>query len=176
MSDARDTAPDSSPHTDRDPGPSTLTPDVAFQSEGPTDLDVARRALEGTDDVPPDGVRFRSPSHLFDPGVTTPVSMERPALVGLDRTHPSRSAPSSASTTSGHTERSLPEIERPTSSLRAFDGRFASIEHRLDQLDARLRLLEKSQEKASVAARSTWVFWALVLLSLVIVQLLVRRA
>jgi hypothetical protein len=169
--------------------PVRVTPDVEFDSEEATDLNVA---LQGATHLPPESIQERvaprvSDEEPADRGSHTPVVVERQAIVGLDRTHRSQDGesgsaatrqgrgPSAGSTTGGHTQRSLSEIERPTSSLRALDGRFQAIEQKLDQLDARLRLLEKRGDKNASAPRASWLFWVVVLVALALVQLLLRR-
>ncbi len=204
MSENRDTAPDGSPRTERDAGLSSqvraapdappsgrvtpevtpsarITPDVEFDPEEATDLNVA---LQGATHLPPESIHERVARRVSDeePGSHTPVTMERQAIVGLDRTHRSSDdAPinrkgHAGSTTGGHTQRSLEEIERPAPSLRSLDGRFEAIERKLDQIDARLRLLEKRGDKSEAAPRANWLFWVVVLVALALVQLLLRRA
>jgi hypothetical protein len=170
--------------------PSRATPDVEFDSEERTDLTVA---LQGALHLPPESLRERVvPSQQSDEeerevGGHTPVVVERQAIVGLDRTHRSfgssssgtapraGNTPQAGSATGGHTQRSLAEIERPAPSLRALDGRFESIEQKLDQLDARLRLLEKRGDENAAVPRASWLFWVVVLVALALFQLLLRR-
>ncbi len=111
-----------------------------------------------------------------EPQDHTPVPRERKALVGLETTYRSENASkTTTSSTGGFTQRSLPEVERPTSSLRVAEGRFAAIEQKLDQIEARLRLLEKQSEKAGGGALPRWALWVFFLLVIVVVHLLSRR-
>lgn len=198
MPESRDTAPDGTPHTKRDAAPdsselpatpSVPTPEVAppFEpllssedvpvSPEATPSPVATRTPEepsATPDEAPETDAAPIAHALAATQDHTPVPRERKALVGLETTYRSENA-SKTSSTGGFTQRSLPEVERPTSSLRVAEGRFAAIEQKLDQLEARLRLLEKRDEKADRVDLPRWAFWVLLLLLIVVVHLLSRR-
>lgn len=65
------------------------------------------------------------------------------------------------------------EADTPRSGLTGLDERFRAIEHRLDRLDARMRLLEKGLERTP-GGRAT-VFWWVVLGLIVLVWALLGR-
>jgi hypothetical protein len=195
----RDQAPDSS---DPRATPSVPTPEVPPPFEPDTPLErlpsedvpvspeapspstpspAATRAPDASpaDDAAPvtDAVPEAPVAHEIVDGQQdhTPVPRERKALVGLETTYRSENASKTTSSTGGFTQRSLPEVERPTSSLRVAEGRFAAIEQKQDQLEARLRLLEKQSEKAGGGALPRWALWVFFLLVIVVVHLLSRR-
>lgn len=175
---SRDSAPDSTPET---------LPEAAAETQlghaRPSDGELSTESVEARSTLPDaapgalsgevsiDGVPMDAAAAGLVPpfeGVSSGVEIIEPV--------PHTTQGGTQISSFGPTERralldSIPS-QRPASSDKgrgfldsgALDERFRRIEHRLDQLDARMRLLEKGAERSAAGGRAGLLWWGVVLL------------
>ena len=136
---ARSTVPHAEPHATRGSvTPEVVAPEVVAVEAAPSGVAIIER-----------------PPHTTQGG-TQISSLSPDERRTLFETAPSQQAPSQDPTSS--------DRSRSLADSRMMEERFRRIEHRLDQLDARMRLLEKGAEWSGLGSRAGLLWWGLVLL------------
>lgn len=142
-------APHAAPHSTLHAAPPT-TPPTTSAERSVRQVVPLEQPSEPFTDVAPHTTQGGTQISTFDPD-------ERRALFG--------GMPSRRPTSSDRT-RTVADAAQPRS--RELEQQFRRIEHRLDQLDARMRLLEKSAERSGAESRAGLLWWGVVLLAAIL--------
>lgn len=132
------------------------SPDPLPESAAATPPAATESSAHATllDAAPPEPATASAPSPPLTHG-DTQISQVHPGLPG--EPHSTTLSAASSGLLRG------PEGDVPRSGLTGIDERFRAIEHRLDQLDARMRLLEKGLERAP-NGRAALLWWGVLAL------------